>query len=184
MEQAYPPHRTRTNEARAESRPGVAESHAVYQGTLNDGPIWRNPPPGRLIGKGHPIGDFLHAHEWELLEYRPGYFRIAADLPKEVRNLRGELFGGFSPTYVDLASLRCVSASRPAAEPRRRLVTVNMRIDYFEPVIGPRFFVECEVRNQRGRNYLVETRFRDGAARLLLFAITTIRATEVAETVP
>ena len=162
----------------------MAESTAVYQGTLNDASIWRNPPPGRLIGKGHPIGDFLHADDWELLEFRPGYFRVAADLPKEVRNFRGELFGGFSPTYVDLASLRCVSASRPPTEPRRRLVTVNMRIDYFEPVFGPRFFVECEVRNQRGRNYLVETRFRDDAATLLLFAITTIRATDVAETPP
>jgi acyl-coenzyme A thioesterase PaaI-like protein len=156
----------------------------VYQGTLNDASIWRNPPPGRLIGKGHPIGDFLRADEWELLEFRPGYFRISLELPSQVRNLRGELFGGFSPTYVDLASLRCVSASRPLAEPRRRLVTVNMRIDYFEPVIGPRFFVECEVRNQRGRTYLVETRFRDDAATLLLFAITTIRATDLAVDVP
>jgi acyl-coenzyme A thioesterase PaaI-like protein len=158
----------------------MALSRAVYQGTLNDAGIWKNPPPGRLIGKGHPIGDFLHADEWELLEFRPGYFRIVANLPREVRNLRGDLFGGFSPTYVDLASLRCVSASRPAGEPRRRLVTVNMRIDYFEPVIGPRFFLECEVRNQRGRTYLVETRFRDDASTLLLFAITTIRATELA----
>ena len=162
----------------------MSESLVVQQDPLNDAAIWRNPPPGRLIGKGHPIGDFLHADEWELLEYRPGYVRIAAELPKEVRNLRGELFGGFSPTYVDLISLRCVSASRPTTEPRRRLVTVNMRIDYFEPVVGPRFFVECEVRNQRGRTYLVETRFRDAAATLLLFAITTIRATDLPVDVP
>jgi acyl-coenzyme A thioesterase PaaI-like protein len=156
----------------------------VHDAPLNDAAIWRNPPPGRLIGKGHPIGDFLQADEWELLEHRPGYVRVAADLPAQVRNLRGELFGGFSPTYVDLVSLRCVSASRPATEPRRRLVTINMRIDYFEPVFGPRFFIECEVRNQRGRMYLVETRFRDAGGTLLLFAITTIRATDLVESVP
>ena len=47
-----------------------------------------------------------------------------------------------------------------------------------EPVFGPRFFVECEVRNQRGRMHLVETRFRHSEGTLLLFAITTIRAVD------
>jgi len=145
---------------------------------------WRDPPPGRLVGRGHPVGDFLHAYDWELVEHRPGYLKVLADLPPQVRNLRGELFGGFSPTYVDLLSLRCVSVSRPASEPRRRLVTVNMRIDYFEPVWGPRFAIECEIRNQRGRMHLVETRFRDNEGTLLLFAITTIRAVDLPKEPP
>lgn len=139
---------------------------------------WRSPPPGRLIGQGHPIGDFLEAHAWSVLEERPGFVRLEAHLPRHVENLRGQLFGGFSPTYVDLVSIRTVSASRPAHLPRSWLITVNMRIDYFEPVLGPRFFIECEVRNRRGRIYLVETRFRDAAQTLLLFAITTLRLTD------
>jgi acyl-coenzyme A thioesterase PaaI-like protein len=146
---------------------------------LNDAAIWRDPPPGRVVGRGHPVGDFLHAYDWELVELRPDYLKVSCDLPPQVKNFRGELFGGFSPTYVDLLSLRCVSASRPPGEPRGRLVTVNMRLDYFEPVVGPRFFVECEIRNRRGRMHLVETRFRDTEGTLLVFAITTIRTTEL-----
>jgi acyl-coenzyme A thioesterase PaaI-like protein len=139
---------------------------------------WRRPPPGRLIGQGHPIGDFLEAHLWTVLEERPGYVRLEAHLPRQVENLRGQLFGGFSPTYVDLISIRTVAASRPANQPRGWLTTINMRIDYFEPVVGPRFLIECEVRNCRGRIYLVETRFRDQAETLLVLAITTLRLSE------
>ena len=28
---------------------------------------WRNPEPGRVIGRGHPAGDFLEAYDWHLL---------------------------------------------------------------------------------------------------------------------
>jgi hypothetical protein len=51
-------------------------------------------------------------------------------------------------------------------------------------VLGPRFHVECEIRNRRGRMYLVETRFRDTEGTLLLFAITTIRGTDLATDLP
>ena len=66
---------------------------------------WGSPPPGRLIGRGHPAGDFLGAHEWDLLEEREGFLRISAALPDHVKNPRGQLFGGFTPTYVDLVAL-------------------------------------------------------------------------------
>ena len=136
---------------------------------------WRKPPPGRLIGKGHPTGDFLEAHEWRIVAERPGYYQLEAHLPSQVRNLRGDLFGGFSPTYVDLLSLRTVVAAREPEAPRGRLVTLSMHVDYFAPVTGPHFLLECEVRHRRGKNWLVETRFRNAEGELLLLAMTTLR---------
>src|SRR5579884_2889802 len=56
---------------------------------------WVQPPPGRLVGRGHPAGDFLEAWKWDLREEGPGYLLIEADLPAHVRNPRGQLFGGF-----------------------------------------------------------------------------------------
>lgn len=143
----------------------------------NERAIWQQPGPGRVIGKGHPIGDFLEAHEWKLVEERTDFFRLDVHLVDAVKNYRGGLFGGFAPTYVDLIALRTLSAGRPLGV-RGWLVTVNMRLDYFEPVVGPRFFVESEVKHRRGRNALVETRFLDDDDRMLVFAITTLRELE------
>jgi acyl-coenzyme A thioesterase PaaI-like protein len=50
-----------------------------------------------------------------------------------------------------------------------------MRVDFFEPVTGPIFYIESEVKNRRDRTILIETRFRDGAGTLLLLALTTLR---------
>ena len=66
---------------------------------------WTTPEPGRLVGRGHPAGDFLEAWAWEVLEEDVGYLRVAAHLPDHVKNPRGQLFGGFTPTYVDLIAL-------------------------------------------------------------------------------
>ena len=66
---------------------------------------WASRRPGQLIGKGHPAGDFLEAYDWQVLEEAPGRLRIRAHLPEHVRNPRGQLFGGFTPTYVDLVAL-------------------------------------------------------------------------------
>src|SRR3954452_20637628 len=46
---------------------------------------WRTHAPGRVIGRGHPAGDFLEAYDWQLLEERVGYLRIEAGLPEQVR---------------------------------------------------------------------------------------------------
>jgi acyl-coenzyme A thioesterase PaaI-like protein len=136
---------------------------------------WRNPEPGRLIGRGHPIGDFLDAHEWRIMEERPGYLMLDCPLPAKVRNFRGSLFGGFTPVYVDLVSLHTFRAGRPKAAPRHPLVTVNMRTDYFEPVVSDRFRIESEVVHRRGKTCLVQTRFLDDHGTLLVFALTTLR---------
>ena len=136
---------------------------------------WRNPEPGRVIGRGHPAGDFLEAYEWRLLEERAGYLRIEAGLPPQVRNPRGQLFGGFTPTYVDMIALMTVNAGESRGEPGRRwLAPTTMRVDYFEPVVGPTFVVESELEKRRGRTCFVITRFFQDDE-LAAHAVTTMR---------
>ena len=167
---------------------GVAESPpaglACYQGGVADTSapdglpliLWTAPPPGRLVGRGHPAGDFLEAWAWDLLDEQPGFLRIEAALPDHVRNPRGQLFGGFTPTYVDLVALFTVRAGQERGEqgPRHWLATTNMRIDYFEPITGPRFIMESRLEKQRGRTRFVATRFyQDGE--LAVLSLTTMR---------
>jgi len=126
---------------------------------------WTKPEPGRLVGRGHMAGDLLEAWDWVVLEKRAGYLRVDAGLPPQVRNPRGQLFGGFTPTYVDMVALFTVQlgfsagGGLPTEMPRRWLATTHMSLDYFEPIIGPRFVIESELEKQRGRISKVLTRF-------------------------
>jgi acyl-coenzyme A thioesterase PaaI-like protein len=135
--------------------------------------IWRNPEPGRLMGPGHPAGDFLNGPDWRVLEESPGRLLLDVPLVAAAMNFRNQLFGGFAPTYVDLVALRTVSAG---ARDRTHgwLVTLNFHIEFFEPVEGPRFLIESVVGNRRGRTIFVETRFKSTEGKLLLFATTTL----------
>ena len=75
----------------------------------------------------------------------------------------GQLVGGLTPTYVDLISLfaaRTGEARESEATPQG-LATTNMRVDYFDPVTGPRFFLESRIVRERGRTVMIETRFLD-----------------------
>jgi acyl-coenzyme A thioesterase PaaI-like protein len=137
---------------------------------------WISPPAGRLIGRGHPAGDFLEAYEWDVLESDVGYLKIEAGLPMQVRNPRGQLFGGFTPTYVDLVSLFTVRAGTDRSQPGPFLwlATTNMRVDYFEPITGPRFVMESRLEKRRGRTLFVSTRFLQDDV-LAVFALTTMR---------
>jgi acyl-coenzyme A thioesterase PaaI-like protein len=124
----------------------------------NDAPFiraWTEREPGRLIGKGHPAGDFLEAHRWRVLEESPGLLRIRAHLPEHVKNPRGQLFGGFTPTYVDLVALFTVRTE--------------------EPILGPEFDIESRLVKSRGRTRFVETRFLGLTGELAVFSTTTIR---------
>ncbi|HZT65798.1 MAG TPA: hotdog domain-containing protein [Acidimicrobiales bacterium] len=134
---------------------------------------WTQPPAGRLIGRGHPAGDFLDAWDWLVVAEETGFLRVEAGLPDRVKNPRGQLFGGFTPTYVDLIAVRA-GAERGQAGPRRWLATTNMRIDYFEPIVGPRFVLESRLEKKRGRTNFVSTRFFQGED-LAVFALTTMR---------
>ena len=92
-----------------------------------------------------------------------------------MRNPRGQLFGGFTPTYVDMIALMTVNAGEDRnAVPPRWLATTNMRVDYFEPIVGPTFVVESELEKRRGRTCFVITRFFQGDE-LAAHAVTTMR---------
>jgi len=138
---------------------------------------WAVPEPGRLVGRGHPAGDFLEAYDWLVLDEREGYLRIDATLPDRVKNPRGQLFGGFTPTYVDLVALFTVRAGPDRMSwtgPRSWLATTQMRLDYFEPITGPRFVIESALEKRRGRTRFVVTRFYQGDE-LAVMATTTMR---------
>lgn len=133
--------------------------------------------PTRIIGRGHTAGDFLEAYDWTVVEESPGRLLIESHLPAHVKNPRGQLFGGFTPTYVDLVSLFTVRAG-PDRLSRSGdwawLATTNMRIDYFEPVMGPTFQMESWIEKDRGRTVMIATRFlQDGE--LAVFALATMR---------
>lgn len=149
--------------------------------SLKDAPpfvrAWAERKPGRLIGKGHPAGDFLEAYEWQVIEERAGFLRVRAHVPQHVKNPRGQMFGGFTPTYVDLVALFTVRAGEEKREFRfgTWLATTNMRVDYFEPLVGPEFLIESQLVKRRGRTLFVETRFLDLEGTLAVFAVTTMR---------
>lgn len=138
---------------------------------------WFSRKPGQLIGRGHPAGDFLEAYDWKIIEESEGLLRIRAHVPPHVKNPRGQMFGGFTPTYVDLVALFTVRAGEQRLEQRFHtwLATTNMRVDYFEPLIGPEFVIESRLVKRRGRTNFVETRFYDPEDTLAVFATTTLR---------
>ena len=129
-------------------------------------------PEGRLVNEGHSAGDVLEAHEWRVLDREPGLLRVECHLPPALLNPRGQLFGGFTGTYVDFVALYTLRGD--PTSPRGFQSTLNMRIDYFEPIVGPTFIVEGRVINERGKNALVETRFLQGDT-MAVYAIATMR---------
>jgi hypothetical protein len=49
-----------------------------------------------------------------------------------------------------------------------------VRIDYFEPIVGPAFVIESRLEKTRGRTNFVTTRFLQGGE-MAVYAITTMR---------
>ena len=132
---------------------------------------------GQLVAPGHAAGDVLRAYEWRMIDRAPGTLVIEAELPDALKNPQGQLFGGFTPTYVDFVSIFTLHTLDPESDPtspRSWITTLNMRIDYFEPIVGPRFMIEGEVVNQRGLNALVATKFFQGET-MAAHALTTLR---------
>ena len=151
------------------SQPPQVETHPLLR-------AWASRRPGQLLGKGHPAGDFLEAYDWTVLEESPGVLRIRAHLPAHVRNPRGQLFGGFTPTYVDLIALFTVRSRAERAAKRNLgwLATTSMRVDYFLPIVGPRFVIDSRRETQRGRTHFVLTRFLQDD-KIAVLAATTMR---------
>lgn len=145
---------------------------------IHDRP-WVTTEPGRLVGKGHGAGDVLEAWKWTVLEEAAGLLVVEAHLPDHLKNPKDQLFGGFTPTYVDFVSLHTVHSADPDRDPTAPgsfLSTINMRCDYFEPILGPTFTIRGELVNQRGLTSLVSTKFFNGDT-MLAHAITTLRTT-------
>jgi len=154
-----------------EERPGAGEDETFAR--VRRSVLGR--APGKLVGRGHPIGDFLEAHDWDVLEEREGLLRVRATLPRQVMNPRGQLFGGFTPTYVDFLGLHAFRAGRGWDSAAGWLATLNMRLDYFEPVVGPTVDIECRVAHRRGANAWIEIRFLGPEGGLLVLAFLTLR---------
>lgn len=130
---------------------------------------------GQLIEPGHAAGDLLEAWRWTITEQSRGLLLLDVHLPERLKNPQGQLFGGFTPTYVDLVSLLTVRTAEPdESTDRDWLTTINMRCDYFEPIVGPLFAVRGEVVNTRGLTSLVSTQFFQDDT-MAAHAITTIR---------
>lgn len=131
----------------------------------------------QLVAPGHAAGDVLGAPDWRLIRREPGILEVEADLPDRLKNPQGQLFGGFTPTYVDFICLFTVHTlidDPDGDQPRSWLTTINMRCDYFEPIMGPTFRILGESINQRGRNHLVSAKFFQDDV-LAAHAITTLR---------
>lgn len=145
---------------------------------------WRTPEPRRLVGRGHHAGDFIEAYKWEVLVETEGRIRVSCHLPDQVLNPRGQLFGGFTPTYVDFISLHAVRAGQSRASGGRRnwLATTNMRVDYFEPIVGPTFVMDSTLEKSRGRTKFVTTRFYQDDV-LAVHAVATMREVDTSRTI-
>lgn len=119
--------------------------------------------PEEFICRGHPTGDVLEAWRWRVTQEEPGRLRIRAPLPDRLRNVKGQLFGGFTPVLLDLVG----SFTVHSGEPKREIgfpwwiSTVNLRVDYFEPIASGEITIESRVIKRRARIAVVEVSFFD-----------------------
>jgi acyl-coenzyme A thioesterase PaaI-like protein len=111
---------------------------------------------------------------WKVLAESPGYVKIRVPLLPRLKNRRQQLFGGYTPAYVDMLAYRVARSGSPDHSDAF-VATTSMRIDYLEALTGDYFEVECQLLKARGRNAITEARFfQDGA--LAVFAVTTMLA--------
>ena len=135
----------------------------------DDRPIFMRP--------GHNAGDLVEAAKWKVLIEQPGLVDVDAHLPGHLLNPRNQLFGGFTGTYVDMISIYTVRTLFAEQTEFKWSATVNMRIDYFAPVLGPRFLLRGELIRDSKSTCLVATHFTDMDGNKLVYAITTLKKT-------
>jgi acyl-coenzyme A thioesterase PaaI-like protein len=135
----------------------------------DDRPIFMRP--------GHNAGDLVEAAKWKVLIEQPGLVEVDAHLPGHLLNPRNQLFGGFTGTYVDMISIYTVRTLFAEQTEFKWSATVNMRIDYFAPVLGPRFLLRGELIRDSKSTCLVATHFTDMDGNKLVYAITTLKKT-------
>lgn len=124
---------------------------------------------------GHNAGDFVEASQWKILEEEKGLVEVDVHLPDHLLNPRDQLFGGFTGTYVDMIAIYTVRTLFDSNSEFKWSTTINMRIDYFAPVMGPRFLLRGEVIQEGRSTVLVATHFMDMERNKLVYAITTLK---------
>ncbi len=134
---------------------------------MDERPIFMRP--------GHNAGDLVEANKWKILREERGLVDIEVHLPDHLMNPRKQLFGGFTGTYVDMISLYTCRTLFDSAAKAGWSATVNMRIDYFAPVLGPKFKLLGELINDGRSTCLVATTFSSLEGEKLVYAITTLR---------
>jgi len=128
-----------------------------------------------FLKPGHNAGDLVESYKWKILREEPGLVEIDVHLPEQLLNPRKQLFGGFTGTYVDMISIYTARSLFTDADEFRWAATVNMRIDYFAPVVGPRFLLRGEMINDGRTTCMIATHFTDPKGNKLVYAITTMR---------
>ena len=119
---------------------------------------------------GHCAGDLLEAPDWKVIREAEGLVEIDAHLPAQVLNPRHQLFGGFTGTYVDMIALYTIRTLFPMRDDYW-ITTINMRIDYLDPVLGPRLRLHGELINRGRSTSLVSVTFLDDAGNKLVYAL-------------
>jgi acyl-coenzyme A thioesterase PaaI-like protein len=122
---------------------------------------------------GHCAGDLLEAPDWKVIREAEGLVEIDAHLPTQVLNPRDQLFGGFTGTYVDMIALYTIRTLFPTRDDYW-ITTINMRIDYLDPVLGPRLRLHGELINKGRSTSLVSVTFLDDAGNKLVYALVTL----------
>ncbi len=128
-----------------------------------------------FLKPGHNAGDLLESSKWKILREERGLVKVDVHLPNHLLNPRDQLFGGFTGTYVDMISIFTVRTLFKSQEDCKWSATVNMRIDYFAPVLGPRFLLKGKLIKDGRTTCLVATHFTDMEGNKLVYAITTLR---------
>lgn len=129
----------------------------------------------RFMRPGHSGGEFVGAAQWKVVKEEKGCIELDVHLPERLLNPFGQLFGGFTGIYVDMASIYAVRTIYAGQPGYSRSATVNMRIDYLQPVFGPRFRLVGEVIKDGRSTCLTTTKFLDYDDNLMVYALTTMR---------
>jgi acyl-coenzyme A thioesterase PaaI-like protein len=130
---------------------------------------------------GHCAGDLLEAPDWTIVHEVEGSVEIDAHLPARVLNPREQLFGGFTGTYVDMVALYTIRTLFPNRDDYW-ITTINMRIDYLDPVMGPRMRLHGELINKGRSTSLVSVTFLDEQGNKLVYALVTLRVIDRQQT--
>jgi len=117
---------------------------------------------GELATGLEQISTHFAVDSWNVLAESPGYVKLRVPLLARLKNRRLQLFGGYTPAYVDMLAYR-VARSGTLGESDTFFATTSMHIDYLEALTGDDFEVECQLLKARGRNAITEARFfQDG----------------------